>query len=210
MTAGLGTILPEGEQTVAYGSTLNVSVTAKPRHVLRVASNCDYVKTSMPVPFVPIGTGLATYNVTVNGPCEMEATFSPLIPRVNINSEAAADSLFKITERSQAYAVPITTPQTFSVVNAPVIFKAWVTDIAGVPYPSPLNVITFKANGVAIAGCANVPLTLRASNVIHIREATCKTTFALAGNATLTAEFAGDTYNFPAASSMLNHGVTAK
>lgn len=209
-TANLGTIFPEGEQTVAYGSTLNVSVTAKPRHVLKVASNCDYFKTSMPVPFVPIGTGLDTYNVTVNGSCEMEATFFPLVPRVNVNSEAAADSLFKVTERSQAYIVPATTPQTFSVVNAPVIFKAWVTDIAGVPYPSPSNVITFKANGAAIAGCANVPLTLRASNVIHIREATCETTFALAGNATLTAEFAGDTYNFPAVSSMLNHGVTAK
>ncbi len=209
-TAGLGTIFPEGEQTVSYGSTLNVSVTAKPRHVLRVVSNCDYVKTSQPAPFVPIGTGLDTYKVTVNGPCQMEATFFPLIPRVNVNSEAATDAVLKAIERAQIYTAPTAMTQTFSAVNAPAIFKAWVTDIAGVPYTSAENVITFKANGVAIIGCANIPLTLRASNVTHIREASCKTTFALAGNVTITSEFAGDTYNFPAISSVLNHSVTAK
>ncbi len=209
ITAANGSISPEGEQTVPYGGVVNVGVTAKPRHVLRVASNCDYVKTSKPVPFVPIGTGLDTYAVTVNGPCQMEATFTPLIPRVNVSSEMAANALFAGVERSQNYVAPTIIGQTTSVVGAPVTFKAWVTDIAGVPYPSAANVITFKANGVVIAGCAAVPLTLRASNVIHIREASCATAFSPAGNVTVTGEFAGDTYNFPAVSSVLNHSVVA-
>ena len=209
VTATLGTITPAGEQTVAYGGVVNVSVTANPRHVLRVASNCDYVQTNRPVPFVPMGTGTATYTVTVNGPCQMEATFRAIVPKVNVNSEAVASALFMSTERSQNY-VPLTTiAQTSSAVNASVKLKAWVTDIAGVPYPSASNVITFKANGVAIAGCSNVPLTLRPSNVLHIREATCTTAFSPAGNATITSEFAGDTYNFPATSVSLNHSVTA-
>ena len=209
VTAGLGTVSPEGDQTVPYGGKVAVSVTAKPRHVLRVASNCDYVKTSMPVPFVPIGTGLDTFDVTVNGPCQMEATFTPLIPRANINTETAANALFAITERANTYTAPTSIAQTTSFVGKPVTFKAWVTDIAGVPYASATNVITFKANGVAIAGCANVALTLRASNVIHIREANCTTAFSPAGNVTVTSEFAGDTYNFPAVSGVLNHSVVA-
>ncbi len=208
ITADLGTISPEGEQTVPFGGIVQVSVTAKPRHVLRVASNCDYVKTSAPIALVPNGTGTETYAVTVNGPCAMEATFTPLIPRANVNSEAAANALFTATERSQTYVPPATIAQTSSVVNAPVKLKAWVTDIAGVPYPSATNVITFKANGVAIAGCVDVPLTLRASNVIHIREANCVTSFSPAGNVTIASEFAGDTYNFPAVSGVLNHSVT--
>jgi hypothetical protein len=208
-TPNLGTISPEGEQTVPYGGRVAVTVSAIPRHVLRVASNCDYVQTSRPMPFVPIGTGTDTFDVTVNGPCQMEATFTPLIPRANVNTEMAANALFTATERVQTYTAPTSISQTTSVVGKPVTFKAWVTDIAGVPYPSATNVITFKANGVAIAGCANVPLTLRASNVVHIREANCTTSFSPAGNVTITTEFAGDTYNFPAASSALNHSVTA-
>lgn len=169
ITAANGTISPEGDQTVAFGGIVKVSVTAKPRHVLRVASNCDYVKTSKPVPFVPIGTGLGTFDVTVNGPCQMEATFTPLIPKVNVNSEMAANALFSGVERSQVYVAPTTIAQTTSLVGAPVTFKAWVTDIAGVPYPSATNVITFK-----------------------------------------TSEFGGDTYNFPAASAVLNHSVVTQ
>ena len=214
ITAANGTISPEGEQTVPFGGIVKVSVTAKPRHVLRVASNCEYVITSKPVPFVPIGTGLDTFDVTVNGPCQMEATFTPLIPRANVNTESAANALFAGVERSQVYVAPTTIAQTTSLVGAPVTFKAWVTDIAGVPYPSATNVITFKANGVAITGCVDVPLKLRASNVIHIREANCVATFSPAfatpGNVTVTSEFAGDLYNFPAASSVLNHSVAAQ
>ncbi len=208
ITAANGTISPEGDQTVPYGGVVKVSVTTKPRHLLRVASNCEYIKTNQPVAFVPIGTGLDTYDVTVNGPCQMEATFTPLIPKVNVNSEAAA--LFTGVERTQIYVAPTTTAQTSSVVSKPVTFKAWVTDIAGVPYASTTNVITFKVNGVAIAGCVDVPLTLRASNVTHIREANCTTVFSPAGNVTITSEFAGDTYNFPATSSVLNHSVVAQ
>ena len=84
-----------------------------------------------------------------------------------------------------------------------------MTDIAGVPYPSATNVITFKANGAVITECINVPLTLRNSDVIHIREAVCVVTFTAVGDSVITSEFAGDTYNFPAASSGLNHGVSA-
>ncbi len=214
VTAALGTISPEGDQTVPYGGVVKVTVTAKPRHLLRVASNCDYVKTSQPIAFVPNGTGTDTFNVTVNGPCQMEATFTPLIPTVNVNSEAAANTLFTTTERSDKYTPPTAPAQTSSVVGKPVTFKAWVTDIAGVPYASDTNVITFKANGVAISGCANVPLTLRSSNVLHIREASCVATFspvfAIPGNVTITSEFAGDTYNFPAASAVLNHSVVVQ
>jgi hypothetical protein len=209
VTATLGTITPAGEQSVAFGGTVGITVTANPRHVLRVASNCSYVETSRPIALVPIGTGTSTYAVTVNGPCQMEATFRALVPKVNVNSEAVANALFMATERTQNY-IPLTTiAQTSSAVNAAVKLKAWVTDIAGVPYPSAANVITFKANGVAIAGCTSVPLTLRASNVIHIREASCTTAFSPAGSVTITSEFAGDTYNFPAVSSSLNHSVTA-
>ena len=207
-TANLGTISPAGEQTVPFGGVVNVTVTANPRHILRVVSNCDYVQTSHPIALVPIGTGVNTYAVTVNGPCQMEATFTPLIPKVNVNSEMAANALFMATERSFKYITPTTISQTSSAVGQAVTFKAWVTDIAGVPYPSATNVITFKNNGVAIEGCSNVPLTLRNSNVIHIREANCTTTFTAAGNSVITTEFAGDTYNFPAASSGLNHSVS--
>jgi hypothetical protein len=210
ITAANGTISPEGDQTVSYGGKVVVSVTAKPRYLLRVASNCQYVKTSQQAAFVPIGTGLETYDVTVNGPCQMEATFTALIPKVNVNTEAAANALFMATELSDKYTPPATIAQTSSVVGKPVTFKAWVTDIAGVPYPSATNVITFKANGVAIAGCTDVPLTLRSSNVVHIREANCTTAFSPAGNVTITSEFAGDTYNFPAASSVLNHSVVVQ
>lgn len=209
VTAALGTVFPEGDQTVPYGGKVSVSVTAKPRHVLRVASNCDYIKTSMPVPFVPFGTGLDTFEVTVTGPCQMEATFTPLIPRVNVNTETATNALFTVTERVQTYTAPTAVSQSSGLVSKLITFKAWVTDIAGVPYPSATNVITFKANGVAITGCANVPLTLRASNVVHIREANCTTAFSPAGNVTVMSEFAGDLYNFPAASSVLNHSVVA-
>jgi hypothetical protein len=209
VTAANGTVSPEGDQTVPFGGVVKVSVTAKPRYLLRVASNCEYVKTSQQAPFVPIGTGLETYDVTVNGPCQMEATFTALIPKVNVNTEAAANALFMATELSDKYTPPATTAQTSSVVGKPVTFKAWVTDIAGVPYASATNVITFKANGVAIAGCTDVPLTLRSSNVLHIREANCTTAFSPAGSVTITSEFAGDTYNFPAVSSVLNHSVTA-
>ena len=208
-TAILGTITPAGEQTVAFGGKVAMTVTANPRHVLRVASNCDYVQTSRPVAFVPIGTGAVTFDVTVNGPCQMEATFTPLIPKTNVNSEAAANALFMATEQSQNYIAPTAIAQTASTTGQSVTFKAWVTDIAGVPYPSATNVITFKANGTAISGCSNVPLTLRGSNVIHIREAVCVTSFAAVGNSVITSEFAGDTYNFPAASSGLNHSVSA-
>ena len=79
------------------------------------------------------------------------------------------------------------------------------------PYPSATNVVTFKANVVAIAGCENAPLTLRASNVMHIREANCITAFLPAGNATITSEFpGGGGYNFPAATIVLNHSVAAQ
>ncbi len=207
-TATLGTITPAGEQTVPFGGVVNLTVTANPRHVLRVSSNCDYAQTNKPVAFVPIGTGANTYAVTVNGPCQLEATFRPLIPRTNVASEAAANTLFMATERAQTYVAPTTISQTTSAIGQNITFKAWVTDIAGVPYPSATNVITFKANGTAITGCSNVPLTLRASSVIHIREALCVTSFAIAGNTVITSEFAGDTYNFPAASSGLNHSVS--
>ncbi len=209
VTATLGTITPAGEQSVAFGGTVNVSVTANPRHVLRVASNCTYTQTSQPIALVPMGTGTSTYAVTVNGPCQMEATFTALIPQVNINSETAANALFMATERSQVYTPLTTVAQSTSAVNAPAKFKAWVTDIAGVSSPSASNVITFKANGVAITGCSAVPLTLRSSNVLHIREATCTTAFALPGSVVITSEFVGDTYNFPAVSRSLNHSVTA-
>ena len=208
-SATLGTITPAGEQTVPFGGVINLTVTANPRHVLRVASSCDYVQTSRSIAFVPIGTGTSTYNVTVNGPCQMEANFTPLIPKVNVNSEMAANALFIATERAFNYIRPTTIAQTSSTVGQAVKFKAWVTDIAGVPYPSATNVITFKNNGAVITGCSNVPLTLRNSDVIHIREATCTTTFTATGNSVITAEFAGDTYNFPAASSGLNHSVSA-
>ncbi len=207
ITAANGSISPEGDQTVPFGGTVQVTVTAKPRHVLRVASNCDYVKTSAPIALVPNGTGTDTFAVTVNGPCSMEATFTPLIPKANVNSESLANALFTNIERSQVYAAPNPIVQTSSVVGATVKLKAWVTDIAGVPYPSATNVITFKANGAAISGCVNVPLALRASNVVHIREASCTTAFAAAGSVTVTSEFAGDTYNFPAVSGALNHSV---
>ncbi len=137
----------------------------------------------------------------------MEATFTPLIPQVNVNTEAAANALFITTERSQTYVAPTTVAQTLSVVGQPITFEAWVTDIAGVPYPSTEIVITFKANGVAIAGCRNVPLTLRGSSVIHVREANCVATFSPGGNVTVTREFAGDTYTLPANSAVLNHSV---
>ncbi len=207
-TASLGSVSPAGEQTVAFGGVVTMTVTANPRHVLRVASNCDYVQTSRPIALVPIGTGVSTYNVTVNGPCQMEATFTPLIPKTNINTEAAANAFLLAVEATQNYTTPVIT-QTSSTVGQTVSFKAWVTDIAGVPYPSASNVITFKANGTAITGCSNVPLTLRPSDVVHIREAVCVTSFAAAGNSVITSDFAGDTYNFPAASSGLNHSVSA-
>ncbi len=207
-TATLGTITPAGEQTVPFGGIVKMTVTANPRHVLRVASNCDYVQTSRPIALVPIGTGASTYNVTVNGPCQMEATFTPLIPKTNVNTEAAANAFLLAVEATQNYTTPVIT-QTSSTVGQTVSFKAWVTDIAGVPYPSASNVITFKANGTAITGCRNVPLTLRPSDVVHIREAVCVTSFAAAGNSVITSEFAGDTYNFPAVSSGLNHSVSA-
>ncbi len=210
VTAASGTITPEGDQTVPFGGTVKVTVTAKPRHLLRVASNCDYVKTSQPIAFVPNGTGTDTFNVTVNGPYQMEATFTPLIPKINVNSEAVANALFTATELTDKYAPPVTSAQTSSVIGKPVTFKAWVTDIAGVPYASDTNVITFKANGVAISGCVNVPLTLRGSNVLHIREASCVATFSPAGNVTITSEFAGDLYNFPATSAVLNHSVVVQ
>ncbi len=207
-STALGSINPAGAQNVAYGSTLNVTVTANPRHVLRVRSNCDYVQTNKPMPFVPIDTGVSTFAVTVNGPCQLEAAFRPLVPKVNIATESAANALFSMIERDQLYVAPIITPST-SVIGQTVTFKAWVTDIAGVPYPSATNVITFKANGVTIAGCNNVPLTLRASSVVHIREAICTPTFNALGNVVVTSEFAGDTYNFPATSNALQHHVSA-
>ncbi len=207
-TASLGSVSPAGEQTVAFGGVVTMTVTANPRHVLRVASNCDYVQTSRPIALVPIGTGASTYNVTVNGPCQMEATFTPLIPKTNVNTEAAANAFLLAVEATQNYTTPVII-QTSSTAGQTVRFKAWVTDIAGVPYPSASNVITFKANGTAITGCSNVPLTLRPSDVVHIREAVCVTSFAAAGNSVITTEFAGDTYNFPAASSGLNHSVSA-
>ncbi len=208
-TAALGTITPAGEQTVPFGGTVMMTVTPNPRHVHRVSSNCIYTQTNQPVAFVPIGTGINTYAVTVNGPCQMEATFTPLIPKASVAIEATANALFMMTERSQIYVAPTAGAQTMSTLGQSVTFKAWLTDIAGVPYASATNVITFKANGAAIAGCSNVPLTLRGSNVLHIREANCVTSFAVAGNTVITSEFGGDTYNFPAVSGGLNHSVSA-
>jgi hypothetical protein len=45
---------------------------------------------------------------------------------------------------------------------------------------------------------------------VHIREANGTTAFSPAGNVTITSEFAGDTDNFPATSSVLNHSVVAQ
>jgi sugar lactone lactonase YvrE len=207
-TATLGSISPDGEQSVPYGGVVKVTVAAKPSHVLSVSSNCTYVKTSQQVAGVPIGTGTDTFDVTVNGPCQMEATFTPLVPKVNVNSATAAIDLFKATERADKYTPPTAAALTRSIVGTPFTFKAWVTDIAGVPYPSATNVITFKANDIAIPGCVNVPLTLRPSNVIHIREANCTTLFSPAGNVMIKSEFAGDAYNLAATSGVLNHSVT--
>jgi hypothetical protein len=207
-STALGSISPAGAQTVTFGDTLNVTVTAKPRHTLRVTSNCDYVQTNKPTPFVPIDTGVSTYAVTVKNSCQLEAAFKPLVPKVNIATESTANALFSMIERAQIYTTPIITPSA-SVVGQALTFKAWVTDIAGVPYPSATNVITFKANGITIAGCASVPLTLRASSVIHIREAVCTASFSALGNVSVTSEFAGDTYNFPATSNALQHRVSA-
>ncbi len=209
-TAGLGTIIPAGAQLIDLGRALSFSVTANPRHVIKIMGNCDWKKTSGPIALVPIGTGTETFEVNVGGACSLEAAFTPLIPKANVNTEMAANALFTATERSQVYVAPTSPAQTTSIVGAPVKLKAWMTDIAGVPYPSATNVITFKANGIAIAGCINVPLTLRGSNVLHIREASCTTAFTPAGNVAITSEFAGDTYNFPAVSGALNHSVTVQ
>jgi hypothetical protein len=208
-SATLGTITPAGEQSVPFGGIVMMTVTPNPRHIHRVSSNCIVTQTNQPVAFVPNGTGINIYAVTVTGPCQMEATFTPLIPKANVAIDATANALFATTERMQTYTPPAAGMQSTSTVGKSVTFKAWVTDIAGVPYPSASNVITFKANGASITGCSNVPLTLRASNVIHIREAVCVTSFAAVGNSVITSEFASDTYNFPAASSGLNHSVSA-
>jgi hypothetical protein len=86
-------------------------------------------------------TWLDTFDVTVNAPCQMEAIFTLLIPKANVNTEMAANALFTGVERSQLYVVPTTIAQTTSRVGSPETFKAWVTDIAGVPYPSATNAV---------------------------------------------------------------------
>ena len=208
---GFGEITPLGVSSVFTGNIIAFSVAAYPRFVANVSSTCDYVKTSAPVPFVPIGTGVTTFETApLAGDCAVEASFRALIPNINIAGAANALALFKKIERAQVYNAPIIPLPTSSVAGATTTFTAWVTNIAGVPYPSATNVITFTANGVAIPSCTAVPLTLRASNVQHIREASCVMSFASASVVAIKAEFAGDTYNFPATPpAYLEHTVVA-
>ena len=73
--------------------------------------------------------------------------------------------------------------QSFGIVSKRVAFKASVTDITGVPYPSATKVITFRAN--------------------------CVTAFALAQYVMVTSELGGYTSNFLAAPTVLHHSVAA-
>lgn len=203
-----GSISPQGTVEVPYDGALNFSITANPRYVMRIGGTCDYQRVSKPVPFVPIGTGLTEFVLNnLTSDCNVDASFSALSPRADIATEAVAEALFKATERADNYVPPMQPLPTSSVLNQAVTLLAWVTRIAGVPYPSATNVITFNVNGMPIAGCENIPLALRPSNVIHIRQAKCTTTFSSVGSITITSSFAGDVYNFPAASSALNHSV---
>lgn len=207
---GLGTVSPESLSNVACGQKVNFTVTAKPRYRLQFDSTCDYVKTSANIPFVPIGTGTASYTTeALYAPCAITASFFPLVPSVFIAGEAGAKSFFDQVEFSGGYKPPRTPSPTRSAVGTRVTFVAWVSNIAGVPYPSTENILTFTANGIAIPGCTGVPLVLRASNVVHIREAHCTTSFGAKGDIAIGGNFAGDTYNFPATATPVIHSVAA-
>ena len=206
--AALGSISPDGETETRAGNRIGFSITAKPRHVIRLATDCDFKQTSPPIPFVPMGTGTLTYlTEPLFSSCYVEAAFVALIPKVQIASQAAASAFLIDLEKRQDYKAPVPVP-TSGAIGTTTTFTAWVTDIAGVPYPSATNVITFFAGDAPIAGCINLPLIFRSSNVVHLREAHCATSFTLAGSAVVSARFAGDTYNFPAASNGLNHSVS--
>jgi hypothetical protein len=210
-SVGFGEITPLGVSNVFTGNVMAFSVAAYPRFVASVASTCNYKQTSAPIPLVPIGTGLTTFETeALAGDCAVEASFRALIPNINIAGAANAVALFKKVERALIYNAPVIPLPTSSAAGATTTFTAWVTNIAGVPYPSATNVITFTANGVAIPSCTAVPLVLRASDVLHIREASCVVGFANAGVMAIKAEFAGDDYNFPATPpAYLEHTVLA-
>ncbi len=206
---GLGTISPEGLQSISCGQKVDFTITANPRYRQQLTSTCDYAKTSLNLPFVPIGTGSSNYTTeSLYGPCSIEAAFIPLIPNVNIAGQAAATKFLDDVEFQGQYLPPLLPAPTQSAIDARTTFIAWVTNIAGVSFPSAENVLTFTANGVAIPGCAAVPLVLRASNVVHIRVASCTTSFSRRGDLAISANFAGDTYNFPASADALKHSVT--
>jgi Bacterial Ig-like domain (group 3) len=208
-TAALGSITPEGDTVTQAGNRIGFSITAAPRHVIRYASDCNFKQTSPVLPFVPIGTGTQSYlTESLYSSCRVEAAFVPLIPKVQVASQVAANAFLIDVARRNEYVAPPTVATTSSVGRA-MMFTAWVIDIAGVPYPSASNVITFFANDLPIEGCVAMPLNFSPSAVRHIRIANCTTTFASAKNVVITARFAGDTYNFPASSDGLNHRVVA-
>ncbi len=206
-TAALGSISPEGDTVTQLGNRIGFSVSAAPRHVMRFSSDCSFKQISPAIPFVPNGVGTQTYltDALLNS-CRVEAAFVPLIPKVQVASLAAANAFLIDVEKRNEYLAPVAAA-TASSTGAAMTFTAWVTDIAGVPYPSASNVITFFADDVPITGCVAMPLNFHASAVRHIRTANCTTAFASAKNVVITARFAGDTYNFPAASDGLNHRV---
>jgi hypothetical protein len=208
-TAALGSITPEGDTVTQAGNRIGFSITAAPRHVIRYASDCNFKQTSPVLPFVPIGTGTQSYlTESLYSSCRVEAAFVPLIPKVQVASQVAANAFLIDVTRRNEYVAPPTVATTSSVGRA-MMFTAWVIDIAGVPYPSASNVITFFADDLPIEGCVAMPLNFSPSAVRHIRIANCTTTFASAKNVVITARFAGDTYNFPASSDGLNHRVVA-
>ena len=207
---GLGTISPEGVQSLNCGAKVDFTITANPRYRQQLTSTCDYVKTSFNVPFVPIGTGASTYSTeALYGSCSIEASFFALVPNVNIAGQADATTFLDTVEYQGQYLPPAVPAPTHSAADTRTTFIAWVTNIAGVPYPSAENVLTFTANGVAIADCTAVPLLLRPSNVVHIRVASCTTSFSAQSSIAISANFAGDTYNFPASAVALKHNVAA-
>ncbi len=205
----LGSISPDGDTELNAGNRIGFSITAKPRHVIRFASDCDFKQTSHAIPFVPIGTGTVTYlTEELYSSCYVEAAFLALIPKVQVASQAAAAAFFVDVEKRNDYLAPAVVP-TVSAASDTATFTAWVTDIAGVPYPNASNVMTFFADDVPIAGCVDLALVFRQSAVRHIREASCAANFVTPRNMVISARFAGDTYNFPAASNGLNHSVVA-
>lgn len=208
---GFGEITSLGVNDVFTGSVMAFSVLAYPRFAADVSSSCDYKKTSQPVPFVPIGTGITNFETDpLQGACAVEASFKALIPNVNIAGAGNALTLFRNIERTLVYNAPNAPISTSSALGVNTTFTAWISNIAGVPYPSATNVLTFSANGVVIPGCAAVPVLLRNSDVLHMRAASCTTSFAKLGAVLITAEFAGDTYNFSATANALTHTVLAK